>query len=43
MATVERAEQSVPPQRLTEETELGRWFELLNPGIDRELVFAGAA
>jgi hypothetical protein len=43
MATVERAEQSVQQKRITEETELERWFELRSPGIDREPVFAGAA
>jgi hypothetical protein len=43
MATVERAEQSVQQKRITEETELERWFEWQSPRIDHEPVFAGAA
>jgi hypothetical protein len=43
MATVERAQKSVPQKRITEETELERWFEFESPGIDREPAFAGAA
>jgi hypothetical protein len=43
MAAVERAEQSVQPARLLEETELQRLFALQGPSRYGERVFAGAA
>jgi hypothetical protein len=43
MAAVERAEQSVQPARLIEETELQRLFELQGPTRYGERIFAGAA
>ena len=43
MRTVERAEQSAQQKCALEETELRRFFELQNPKIQQERIFAGAA
>jgi hypothetical protein len=43
MATVERAERHAQQERVVDEMELGRMFDLQFPQMDSEPVFAGAA